>query len=75
MVKTYSSDRRGRISTHVSSGHWRRDAARQFGVRASGAVKPVQRVATNLASALEARPGTTSGWRGSGVILILRTAR
>jgi transposase len=60
MGKAYSSDLRGRISAHVSSGHSRRAAARRFGVSPSCAVKLAQRVA-KTGSAAPARQGRPPG--------------
>lgn len=60
MGKAYSSDLRGRILAHVSSGHSRRAAARRFGVSPSCAVKLAQRVA-KTGSAAPARQGRPPG--------------
>lgn len=58
MGKSYSSDLRERISSHVASGHSRRDAAHRFGVSVSCAIKLVQRVAKtgSTAPAKQGRP-------------------
>ncbi len=56
MGKAYSCDLRTRISEHVSAGHWRRAAARRFGVSVSCAIKLVQRVAKTGSAAPARRP-------------------
>jgi len=51
MGKSYSGDLRDRVVGFVTSGHSRREAARQFGVSESFAVKLLQRVARTGSSA------------------------
>ena len=60
MGKWYSTDLRDRISAHVASGGTRREAARQFGVSPSFAVKLVQRV-VQTGSTSPARQGRPAG--------------
>ena len=60
MGKSYSSDLRARIVSHVASGQSRRSASRHFGVSASCAVKLAQRVAAT-GSAEPARQGRPPG--------------
>ena len=60
MGKPYSQDLRERVSGHISAGHSRRGASRQFGVSPSCAVKLAQRVA-RTGSAAPARQGRPLG--------------